>query len=80
MPFAINIINQKINNVTGNASVNYGNTHHNGHVVNLKAQGTSTTIGDFSPMNAPSLNNWLDQKGMDQVQVGNPRGVINPQV
>lgn len=64
-----NIFNIKINNISKNASINFGNAVHEGHNVNDKSQGTNESIGDASP--ASALNkNWLNDPDLkDQVHV-----------
>ncbi len=41
-----NIFNMKINNISSNGSVNFGNVIHKGHMANSKSVGGQTVIGD----------------------------------
>ncbi|WP_100397794.1 spore germination protein [Bacillus sp. FJAT-44742] len=67
MPVINNIFNIKINNISSNASVNFGNAVHEGHNVNDKSQGTNTAIGDLSPLSAWNKNQLLDPDVNDMV-------------
>lgn len=41
-----NIFNVKIDNISSNGSVNFGNVIHKGHTANSKSVGGQTVIGD----------------------------------
>jgi hypothetical protein len=46
MPHVNNIFNIKVNEVSENGSINFGNTIHKGHVANEKRIGGQNTVGD----------------------------------
>lgn len=48
-----NIFNIRVNNVSSNGSINFGNVIHKGHTANSKSVGGQTVIGDslYSPAN-----------------------------
>jgi hypothetical protein len=66
LPTVINIFNLKINNITNNASVNIGESLHNSHTANTKAQGTNASFGDVSPPRAAMKNIYIDPDMNDQ--------------
>ncbi|EGL82725.1 Spore germination protein gerPA/gerPF [Caldalkalibacillus thermarum TA2.A1] len=49
-----NIFGIRINNVSSNGSVNFGNVIHKGHSANSKSVGGQTVIGDA--VNGPATN------------------------
>ncbi|TLS34959.1 spore germination protein [Pseudalkalibacillus caeni] len=79
MPVFNNIFNSKINNVTNNGSIIYGNGFNNSHTANTKAVGSNTTLGDFSPANGLTNNNYIDPDISDQGQLANPANGVVPQ-
>lgn len=76
MPVVNNIFNIKVNNVSSNGSISFGNTLHNSHTSNSKLQGTNSSIGDFSPTSAMTNNHTIDNDVSDQDQIGNPSSPI----
>lgn len=72
MPVINNIFNIKVNNVSSNGSISFGNTLHNSHTSNSKLQGTNSSIGDFSPANSLTKNFTNDNDISDQDQIANP--------
>jgi hypothetical protein len=66
LPTVINIFNMKINSITNNASVNIGESLHNSHTANTKAQGTNASFGDVSPPRATMKNMYIDPDVNDQ--------------
>lgn len=46
MPTVNNIFNIKITSVSGNGSINFGNTLHKGHTTNEKGIGGNSIVGD----------------------------------
>jgi hypothetical protein len=69
LPTVINIFNMKINNITNNASVNIGESLHNSHTANTKAQGTNASFGDVSPPLAAMKNIYIDPDINDQADI-----------
>lgn len=63
-----NIFNIKINNISSNGSVNFGNTIHKGHSANAKSVGGQSVIGDASPANMVNRNAVSDPDLIDQPQ------------
>lgn len=63
-----NIFNIKINNISSNASVNFGNTIHKGQIANEKSVGGQTVIGDASPSSMFDKNVVSDPDFIDQPQ------------
>lgn len=68
MPHINNIFNIKINNISSNGSVNFGNTIHKGHSANAKSVGGQTVIGDASPSSMIDKNLVSDPDLIDQPQ------------
>ncbi len=68
MPHVNNIFNIKINNISSNGSVNFGNTIHKGHNANQKQVGGQTIIGDASPSVMAGKNFVKDPDFVDQPQ------------
>lgn len=56
----------KINTISGNASINFGDATFSSSSVTIKAQGNAFGIGDLSRVWAPMQNNWLDNDMSDQ--------------
>ncbi len=74
MPHANNIVNIRINNVSGNGSVNMGSAIHKGYAANAEGVGGQTIIGDeyASSSNHNSIlnfNNDPDLVDQPQAQV-----------
>lgn len=68
MPHVNNIFNIKVNNVSSNGSINFGNTIHKGHSANTKSVGGQTVIGDASPSANFGKNLVSDPDLIDQPQ------------
>jgi hypothetical protein len=63
-----NIFNIKVNNVSSNGSINFGNVIHKGHAANSKSVGGQTVIGDASPSSMIDKNAVADPDLVDQPQ------------
>jgi hypothetical protein len=63
-----NIFNIKVNNVSSNGSINFGNVIHKGHKADSKAVGGQTVIGDASPSYMIDKNAVVDPDITDQPQ------------
>lgn len=68
MPHINNIFNIKVNNVSSNGSINFGNTIHKGHKSDSKSIGGQTVIGDCSPAVNFDKNVVSDPDLIDQPQ------------
>lgn len=68
MPHINNIFNFKVNNVSSNGSINFGNTIHKGHKADSKSVGGQTVIGDASPSCMVDKNAVADPDFVDQPQ------------
>ncbi|WP_202078430.1 spore germination protein [Caldalkalibacillus salinus] len=68
MPHVNNIFNIKVNNVSSNGSINFGNTIHKGHKADSKSVGGQTVIGDASPAANFDKNIVKDPDVLDQPQ------------
>jgi hypothetical protein len=62
----INILINKVNAIQNNASINFGNTIHKGHVSNEKAVGYQESYGDQSPSLQVPKNLVSDPDLIDQ--------------
>ncbi|WP_166246488.1 spore germination protein [Paenibacillus turpanensis] len=65
-----NIYNLRVNNVSSNGSINFGNVIHKGHNANSKSIGGQTIIGDsyYSPAISNYNRNYtVDPDMLDQV-------------
>lgn len=56
MPHVNNIFNFKVNDVSSNGSINFGNTIHKGHTANEKRIGGQEVIGDATFANNTEKN------------------------
>ena len=56
MPHVNNIFNIRVNNVSSNGSVNFGNVIHKGHMANSKMVGGQTILGDT--FNSPVIYSY----------------------
>jgi hypothetical protein len=65
----INIYTLKINSISGNASVNIGESFHNSHTANSKSTGANTSYGDEAPSISTMKNLYVDPDEYDQSQV-----------
>jgi len=65
-----NIFGIRVNNVSSNGSINFGNVIHKGHSANSKSVGGQTVIGDAinSPVNNVERNVVSDPDVVDQLQ------------
>ncbi|WP_240688989.1 spore germination protein [Ammoniphilus sp. YIM 78166] len=65
-----NIFNVRVNNVSNNASINFGNVIHKGHQANVKANIGQALMGDafYSPANNFNKNIHIDPDLIDQPQ------------
>lgn len=70
MPHINNIFNFRVNNISSNGSINFGNTIHKGHKADSKSVGGQTVIGDS--FNSPSTN-------IDKNIVSDPDLIDQPQ-
>lgn len=70
MPHINNIFNFRVNNISSNGSINFGNTIHKGHKADSKSVGGQTVIGDS--LNSPSTN-------IDKNIVSDPDLIDQPQ-
>lgn len=61
-----NIANVKINSISGNASINLGESTISSPSVTTKAQGTTFSVGDGAPISSQTSNGWADQDWKDQ--------------
>jgi hypothetical protein len=66
MPNIYNIFNIKINNVSSNGSVNFGNSILKGNSADSKSVGGNTVIGDASPSVNTDRNVATDPDIIDQ--------------
>ncbi|RIW35087.1 spore germination protein [Bacillus salacetis] len=66
----INLYYLKVNSVSGNGSVNIGDTAHNSHTANSKAQGTNSSFGDTSPTEGIMENILIDPDVNDMASIG----------
>ncbi|WP_449539782.1 spore germination protein [Ferdinandcohnia sp. Marseille-Q9671] len=62
----------KINSVSGNASIHFGDATISSSSVTVKAQGNAFSIGDLSKVWSPMSNGWMDNDGNDQDSGGSP--------
>lgn len=63
-----NIFNIKVNNVSSNGSINFGNTIHKAHKSDAKSVGGQTVIGDASASSMIDKNLVSDPEVADQSQ------------
>lgn len=68
---SINIFAMKINSISGNGSVNIGESFHNSHTANSKATGTNASYGDEAPPISTMKNIYVDPDVNDQGEIGN---------
>jgi hypothetical protein len=69
MQTVINIYTLKINSISGNASVNLGESFHNSHSSNTKSTGANTSYGDEAPSISTMKNLYVDPDVNDQTQI-----------
>ena len=62
----------KINNISGNASINFGDATFTASSVTKKTQGVAFSIGDGSAVWGPMYNNWFDPDIIDQDESASP--------
>jgi hypothetical protein len=62
----INIYTLKINSISGNASVNIGESFHNSPTSNSKSTGANTSYGDEAPSISTMKNLYVDPDVNDQ--------------
>ncbi|MCD7036212.1 spore germination protein [Metabacillus sp. GX 13764] len=79
MPYQINVFNIKVNAITQNASVDFGNTSHNSHTSNFKITGSNASLGDLSPSFSLMGNGFLDPDITDQDQILDPANAFTAQ-
>ncbi|TVY07032.1 spore germination protein [Paenibacillus cremeus] len=72
MAFIFNIFNIKVNGVTSNANLDFGNVVQSGHNAYSKIVGGNIAVGDFSPSTSLMSNGVQDMDVSDQGQLGNP--------
>ncbi|SEB42810.1 spore germination protein [Paenibacillus sp. GP183] len=65
----INIYTLKINSISGNASVNIGESLHTSHTSNTKSTGANMSYGDEAPSIATMKNLYVDPDEYDQTQI-----------
>jgi hypothetical protein len=65
----INIYTLKINSISGNGSVNIGESFHNSHTANSKSTGANTSYGDEAPSISTMKNLYVDPDVNDQSQI-----------
>lgn len=62
----------KINNVSGNASINFGDASFSSNSITVKNQGKAFAIGDGTLVCSQMNNGWLDPDVTDQDQSASP--------
>jgi hypothetical protein len=80
MPFFINIVNMKTNDVSQIGSIDIGAVVHNSHTSNRKQMGNNESFGDFSLTTANMITITIDPDIDDQGQIANPSAPITNQI
>ncbi|TVY10259.1 spore germination protein [Paenibacillus cremeus] len=80
MAFVFNIFNIKVNGVTSNGNLDFGNVVQSGHNAYSKIVGGNIAVGDFSPSSSVMVNGVFDPDFSDQGQLANPANEVFNQV
>lgn len=79
MPSQINIINFKVNSISNNANIDFGNISQNSHTANSKNIGLNLSFGDCSVNFSIMNNTYIDPDKSDQDQIENPSAPVTKQ-